>query len=182
MNRLIQVTFVLQAIGLTMFIAWLLLRPSGADPAEPFLALQQFEEKYGPVRTVDALGAQIFEKASALCRREACIQARYGGNRGRWLTVTAAKQRDPCESFQHPPCGRSAIRRELNKVVRRISTCQVVGKLKRSSDVRLRVQCGGVQDFVTVEQGIRGQWVLAGDERYPGFLPRLHSATSRRTQ
>jgi hypothetical protein len=182
MNKLIQTTIILQTIGLVVFLLWLVFRPSGADPAEPFLVLQQFNEKYGPVRTVDALGGTIFEKASGLCRREACIQARYGGNRGRWLTITAAKQRDPCLNYMHPPCGRTAIRRELKKVVSRIGSCHVVGRLKRTSDVRLRVQCGGIQDFVTVERGARGHWMLAGDERYPGFLPRLHAATSKRTK
>lgn len=180
MTKIIQITFALQAVGIVIFFAWFLLRPTGADPSEPFLALQQFATKYGPDKAVNALGGNIFQRASALCRREACIQARYGGNRGRWLTVTAAKQRDPCLSFQHPPCGPTAIRRELRKILVHLGTCRVIGMLKRTGDVRLRVQCGSVQDFVTVERSMRGQWVLVGDERYPGFLPRVHSATVNR--
>ena len=179
-NRLVQLTIALQAAFLAILAIWWLVKPSGADPSEPFIILQHFAQKYGPARSVDALGPNIFIKASALCRREACIQARYGGNRGRWLTVTAAKQRDPCVTYQHPPCGRTAIRRELKKVLTRISSCRVQGMLKRTSDVRLRVQCGNVQDFVTVQSDVGGRWILAGDERYPGFLPRLHAATVNR--
>ena len=147
MNRIIHITLVLQAIGISLFFIWMLMRPTGADPSQPFIELQVFTDRYGPDKAVNALGPTIFQKAAALCRREACIQARYGGNRGRWLTVTAAKQRDPCTSFQHAPCGRTAITRELRKVIGRVNRCQVVGSLKRSSDVRLRVECDGVQDF-----------------------------------
>ncbi len=170
----------LQAIGMSIFLIWVVMRPTGADPAQPFVELQAFAERYGPARAVGALGPSIFQKASELCRREACIQARYGGNRGRWLTVTAAKQRDPCVTYQHPPCGRTAIGRELQKVMGRVSGCTVVGRLKRTSDVRLRVQCGDIQDFVTVERRGPNGWAIVGDERYPGFLSRLHSATVNR--
>ena len=180
MNRLIQITIALQTAGILIFLIWLVMRPTGADPSLPFLELQAFTERYGPGKAVGALGPNIFSKASALCRREACIQARYGGNRGRWLTVTAAKQRDPCQTYQHPPCGRTAISRELRRVVALIGRCEVKGSLKRTSDVRLRVQCDGVQDFVTVERNGRNGWSLVGDERYPGFLPRLHAATVNR--
>ena len=180
MNKIIQITLATQAVGLVVFLAWMVLRPTAGDPSLPFKVLQQFVQKYGPARAVDVLGVSIFRKASALCRRNACIQARYGGNRGRWLMITATKQRDPCIAFQHPPCGRSAIRTELKKVLTKINSCNVVGKLNRGSAVRLRVQCGSIQDFVTVERGPGNQWTLAGDERYPGFLPRLHASAGTR--
>ena len=180
MNRIIHITLVLQAIGISLFFIWMVMRPTGADPSQPFIELQMFTDRYGPDKAVNALGPTIFQKAAALCRREACIQARYGGNRGRWLTVTAAKQRDPCTSFQHAPCGRTAITRELRKVIGRVNRCQVVGSLKRSSDVRLRVECDGVQDFVTVERRGPNGWAIVGDERYPGFLPRIHAASFNR--
>jgi len=180
MNRIIHITMSLQAVGVCIFFLWYFFRPTGADPSQPFVELQMFTERFGPAKAVNALGPTIFAKASALCRREACIQARYGGNRGRWLTVTAAKQRDPCRSYQHAPCGRTAISRELKKVVSRINRCSLVGSLRRGSDVRLRVQCDGVQDFVTVERRGPNGWAIVGDERYPGFLPRVHSATVNR--
>ena len=181
MNRLIQITMVLQAVGISIFFVWLIMRPTGVDPSQPFLELQAFTDRYGPQKAVNALGATLFTQAANLCRREACIQARYGGNRGRWLTVTAAKQRDPCSSFQPPSrCGRTMISHELKKVVGRVNRCSVVGRLKRGSKVRLRVDCDGVQDFVTVERRGPDGWAIVGDERYPGFLPRVHSANFNR--
>ena len=174
MNRLIQITLAVQVVGFVVLAVWWVLKPTGADPSVPFVQLQQYVQKYGPQRGVDVLGSSIFAKASKLCRREACIQARYGGNRGKWLTVTAATQRDPCLNFVHPPCGQTAIRSKLKRVLSRINSCSVVGQLKRHGDVRLRVQCGGVNDFVTVTQSPQGHWILAGDDQYPGFLPRLH--------
>ena len=174
MNKIVQITLAVQAVGIVVLGVWWVLKPDGVDPALPFLQLQQYVQKHGPQRGVDLLGTNIFSKASALCRREACIQARYGGNRGRWLTVTAAKQRDPCRNFVHPPCGPTAIRRKLKRVLGRIGSCTVVGQLKRQNDVRLRVQCGGVNDFVTVTRSPHGYYMLSGDDQYPGFLPRLH--------
>ena len=180
MNKTLQLTLALQGVGAVVFLAWWILKPTGGDPAEPFLRLQETVRKYGPVRSLEALPKDLFDSASALCRREACIQARYGGNRGRWLTVTAAKQRDPCLTFVHTPCGKSAIRREMQRILGQVVNCQVAGKLARKDTVRLRVQCGAVQDFITVKKHIRGYWVLAGEDSYPGFLPRLHSAVVNR--
>ena len=180
MNKTLQLTMALQGIGVVVFLTWWVLRPTGGDPAAPFLRLQETVKRYGAVRSLEALPKSLFEQASALCRREACIQARYGGNRGRWLTVTAAKQKDPCLGFVHAPCSKTAIRREMRLILGQVENCQVVGKLARKDTVRLRVQCGSVQDFVTVKKHLQGYWTLAGEESYPGFLPRLHSAVVNR--
>ena len=174
MERMLHTLIGLQIVVFVFFLMWLVLKPSGNDPSQPFLALQHIIEKQGPAKAVLALGPTVLKQASNACRREACIASRYGGDRGRWLVAATAKGRDPCLTFIHAPCQKSAIRQALTKVLARATTCTVKGKLRRGSDYRLRVKCGGIPDFVTVEQRNNGQWQLVGEEIYPGFLPRLY--------
>lgn len=173
MQRLIKITLAIQAIGLIVLASIWIIRRADDDPAAPFRALQRLIIERGPAVAVDALGPSIERAASLACRRDACIAARFDGNRGRWVVVSAAKGEDPCEDFRHPPCRDSYIRQALVRVLNRAQTCEVIGVLNRGADKRVRVSCGGVQDFVTVTRDATGQWRLDGDEAYPGFLPRL---------
>ena len=62
MNRIIHITLVLQAIGISLFFIWMVMRPTGADPSQPFIELQMFTDRYGPDKAVNALGPTIFQK------------------------------------------------------------------------------------------------------------------------
>jgi hypothetical protein len=174
MERLLHTVVALQIAGFVLFTMWLVLRPDGNDPSQPFLALQHIIEKQGPSKAVSALGRGVLKQASNACRREACIQARFGGDRGRWLVAATAKGRDPCLTYHHAPCQMSAIRKALTKVLSKAVTCTVIGQLRRGRDYRLRVTCNGVPDFITVEKRSNGLYQLMGEEIYPGFLPRLY--------
>lgn len=173
MNRLITITLLVQAIGVIVLVSMWIIKRSDDDPAAPFRMLVQVVEAHGPVRAVDMLGPDIARAADLSCRRDACIARRFGGSRGRWVVSAAARGTDPCETFRHPPCTRSRVRQALVRVMSRAATCEVRGVLNRGADKRIRVSCSGTQDFVTVSRDAAGQWRLAGDEDYPGFLPRL---------
>jgi len=174
MERLLHTVIGLQIGGFVLFLMWVFLRPSGNDPSQPFLALQHIIERQGPSKAVAALGKGVLTHAANACRREACIQARFNGDRGRWLVAATAKGRDPCLTYHHAPCQMSAIRQALTKVLAKAVTCSVAGRLRRGRDYRLRVMCNGVSDFVTVEERSNGMWQLMGEDIYPGFLPRLY--------
>ena len=62
-----------------------------------------------------------------------------------------------------------------------LATCNVVAQLRRQSAVRLRVQCAGVDDFVTVVPAGHG-WKISipDDVDYPGLLPKVHRAIASR--
>lgn len=173
MERLITITLLAQAIGaLILFGIWIVNR-SGDDPSVPFKHLQAVIEQHGPARAATYLGPEVMHAASLACRRDACIAERFQGDRGRWVLSAASRGRDPCETFKYPPCRRSRIRSALVSVLAKAVRCEVKSVLNRGGDKRIRVNCSGVQDFVTVTRGPTGQWQLAGDEEYPGFLPRL---------
>lgn len=173
MNRIITITLLVQAVGVIVLLSMWIVKRADDDPAAPFRVLVQVIEAHGPVRALDYLGPDIIKAADLSCRRDACIARRFGGNRGRWVVSAAAKGTDPCETFRHPPCKRGRIRQALVGVMQRAAACEVRGVLNRGADKRIRVQCGGTQDFVTVSRDAAGRWRLAGDEDYPGFLPRL---------
>ncbi|MEZ4436494.1 MAG: hypothetical protein R3F65_29185 [bacterium] len=173
-QRLVKITLAIQAVGLIVLASIWIVRRADDDPAAPFRALQRVIIEHGPVVAIDALGPSIMRAASLACRRDACIAARFDGNRGRWVVVSAAKGEDPCEDYQHPPCRQSYVRQALGRVLNRAASCEVVGVLNRGADKRIRVSCGGVQDFVTVTRDVTGAWRLDGDEVWPGFLPRLY--------
>ncbi|MCA9539412.1 MAG: hypothetical protein KC620_11025 [Myxococcales bacterium] len=172
-HRLISITLALQAAGVIVLLALWFVQRSHDDPSVPFRQLQAIIQQHGPVAAVEVLGPNVMHAASLACRREACIAERFGGNRGRWVVTTAAQGHDACESFQHPPCKNSNIRQALVRVLTRATSCEVRGTLSRGADRRVRVDCAGTQDFVTVSRDAMGVWRLSGDEAYPGFLPRL---------
>jgi len=173
MNRLVTITLLVQAIGVIVLLSMWIIKRSDDDPAAPFRVLQQIVEAHGPARALDTLGPDIMKAADLSCRRDACIARRFGGSRGRWVVTAAARSTDPCEDFRHPPCRASNIRQALVRVLARAPSCAVRGVLNRGADKRIRVSCGGTQDFVTVSRDATGRWRLGGDEAYPGLLPRL---------
>lgn len=173
MNRLITITLLVQAVGVIVLLSIWIVKRADDDPAAPFRALQAIIEAHGPVKAIDVLGPDVLEAADLACRRDACIARRFGGNRGRWVVSAAARGTDPCEDFRHPPCRRTHIRQALVRVLTRAPSCEVRGVLNRGADKRVRLSCGGTQDFVTVTRDATGRWRLTGDEDYPGFLPRL---------
>lgn len=172
-QRLITITLLVQAIGVIVLFSIWIVRRGGDDPSLPFKQLQAIIEQQGPATAANFLGPQVMHAASLACRRDACIAERFQGDRGRWVLSTASRGRDPCETFRYPPCRRSRIRGALVSVLAKAVRCEVKSTLNRGNDKRIRVNCSGVQDFVTVTRGPTGQWQLAGDESYPGFLPRL---------
>ena len=52
LNKIVQITLAIQAVGLVVLVAYMMLRPTGGDPAQPFQVLQQFVQKYGPAKAV----------------------------------------------------------------------------------------------------------------------------------
>lgn len=173
MQRLVTITLLVQAVGVIVLLSMWIIKRADDDPAAPFRALQRVIEHHGPVRAIDVLGPDVLRAADLACRRDACIARRFGGNRGRWVVSAAATGEDPCEDFHHPPCRPTHIRQALVRVLNRAVSCEVGGVLNRGADRRIRVTCGGTQDFVTVTRDTAGRWRLTGDEDYPGFLPRL---------
>ena len=178
MKKLIPITFAAQIIGVFILLGIYILKPTGGDPAAPFEELKSFVQTYGPAKAVNALGNELLEQSKTLCNREQCIQNKYGGNRGNYITLASASRRDPCQSYRVGECDVTKIRSELTRVLKYIDGCTIEGKVKIKSRVRIRVKCGSVSDFVSVKPNAMGNgWRIAADEKYPGLLPQLYKSS-----
>ena len=178
MKKLIPITLAAQAIGVFVLIILYMVRPTGGDPAAPFEELKVFVQAYGPAKAVNALGNELLDQSKLLCNREQCIQNKYGGNRGNYITLASASRRDPCQNYRVGECDVTKIRSELTRVLKYIDGCTIEGKVKIKSRVRIRVKCGSVSDFVSVKPNTAGTgWRIAADQKYPGLLPRLYMSS-----
>ncbi len=156
---------------------------SGAGPSGVFAELQRFAARYGSERAVDALGTKVIRNGMAACAQQACIQDRFRGNRGAWITQKTATRADPCASYQPAGCTTTEVRRALSRVMSRLHTCRVLGQVKHHSAVRLRVECDGVNDFVTLEPTGNGTgWRISSEANgtFPGLLPNVYRASVAR--
>ena len=179
MKKIIPITIAIQVIGVFVLAAIYLLRPTGGDPAAPFEELKAFVEKYGPPKAVNALGNDMLQQSKRLCNREQCIQNKYGGNRGNYITLASASRRDPCQTYRAGECDVTKIRMELTRVLKNIDSCTIEGKVKIKNRVRIRVKCGSISDFVSVKPNQAGTgWRIVADEKYPGLLPNLYKGST----
>ena len=179
MNKLVPITIGLQVVGGLFLLVLYIVKPTGANPEKPFVELKHFSKKYGPIKAVNALGSTLIDRARQLCNREQCIQEKYSGNRGNYITLASASRRDPCQNFRAPDCDRMRIRRELTRVLKYIDSCTIEGQVKIKNRVRIRVKCGSVSDFVSVVPARQGTaWRITADDRYPGLLPNLYKSAT----
>jgi len=178
MKKIIPITIALQVIGIFALGIVYLLKPTGGDPGAPFTELQMFVKKYGPPKAVNALGNELLQRAKYLCNREQCIQNKFRGNRGNYITLASASRRDPCQSYRASDCDVTKIRMELTRVLKYVDSCNIEGKVKIKNRVRIRVKCGSVSDFVSVMPNANGTgWRITADEKYPGLLPNLYKGS-----
>ncbi len=179
MKKIIPITITVQVIGVFVLAAIYFLKPTGGDPAAPFEELKAFVEKYGPAKAVNALGNDMLEQSKRLCNREQCIQNKYSGNRGNYITLASASRRDPCQNYRAGECDVTKIRMELTRVLKNIDSCTIEGKVKIKSRVRIRVKCGSISDFVSVKPNRTATgWRIVADEKYPGLLPNLYKGST----
>lgn len=178
MKKIIPITIALQVIGIFVLAVVYMLKPTGGDPGAPFTELQMFVKKYGPPKAVNALGNDLLERSKLLCNREQCIQNKYGGNRGNYITLASASRRDPCQNYRASDCDVTKIRMELTRVLKHVDSCTIKGKVKIKNRVRIRVKCGSISDFISVVPNAQGTgWRITADEKYPGLLPNLYKGS-----
>lgn len=162
-----------QVMGMVALGIWWLAGRGTDEPTEALAALQAKVRRDGPAAAFGSLPDAVTDAGRAACVRDACIAARYEGDRGRWAAAVAARRRDPCDRFEHAACSASAVREALLDVLAKLPTCVVEGATYRRGDRRLRVRCDGRTDFVSYRRTGLG-WTLAGEPQFPGLLPNLY--------
>lgn len=162
-----------QVVGTIALGLWWLLGEGTDEPIEALAALQSKVQREGPAAAFGSLPDAVLEAGREACVRDACIAARYGGDRGRWAAAMAARRADPCARFEHAACSASNVRTALLDVLARLPTCEVESTSSRRGDRRLRVRCEGRTDFISFRRSGLG-WSLAGEAQFPGLLPNLY--------
>ncbi len=162
-----------QVVGMVVLGLWWLLGRGTDEPLEALAALQVKVQREGPAAAFGSLPDAVVEAGRDACVRDACIAARYEGDRGRWAAAVAARRADPCARFEHAACSASNVRTALLDVLRRLPSCEVEGTSSRRGERRLRVRCEGRTDFISFQRAGLG-WSLAGEPQFPGLLPNLY--------
>ncbi len=176
-RNLLVAMLILQVAAAAILAVYLLANRDGETPLDALIAATRAE---GADKAVDRLGDRVHRAALAACKRDVCIAQKFEGNRARWALASASTGEDVCADFDYPPCTPARVRAELVRVVAFIGHhgCTVERRIKTGTRPGLRVRCGGVLDFVKLEQGATGQRIAPVAE-VPAFLPRVFSAAPK---
>ena len=111
-------------------------------------------------------------KAKYLCNREQCIQNKFRGNRGNYITL-AQRVVGIRANLSCIGCDVTKIRMELTRVLKHVDSCNIEGKVnKEPRPYQSEMwQCVG---FCECDAQCSGTgWRITADEKYPGLLPCL---------
>lgn len=158
---------------------WLLLGGSSeTDPDGPaawFHARMASLEKQHTINVQQFLGRDVMRAADESCHRRACIREKYGGNRGKWATASAASGIDACAGYREPACTRDRLVAALQHTLRYVAVyhCTAEDLPRKGKHIAVKVSCGATSDTVRVSELGQGRFAFVGDDRFPGFMPNL---------
>ncbi|MCA9560612.1 MAG: hypothetical protein KC583_18820 [Myxococcales bacterium] len=168
---------VTQSLALAGLVYWWIQRtPDAPRNQDAFDQLMRVVRRDGAAAAVQALGEDVVRAGLEACHREACIADIFNGDEARWRAVVDGSGVDRCAGYAHPNCTRTRVVQSLTRVLRdaHLLGCAEAGRAPGpGGEVRLRVACKDVTEQVRLTLGGDDRFILLGEPRFPGFLPRV---------
>ncbi len=182
-RRLIVGLVVAQSLALAGLVYWWIQRgPESPPNQDAFGQLMTTVRRDGAAAAVQTLGEDVVRAGLEACHREACVADVFNGDEARWRAVVEGSGTDRCAGYTHPNCTRTRV---VSSLARVLGDAQLLGCAETArapgpgGELRLTIACRDVTEQVRLALGGDDHYILLGEPRYPGFLPRLFTRRQR---
>lgn len=182
-RRLVVGLVVAQSLAMAGLVHWWIRRtPDAPTNQDAFGQLMAAVRDDGAAAAVQALGEDVVRAGIEACHREACVADVFNGDEARWRAVVEGSGNDRCAGYTHPNCTRTRVVQALARV---LGDAYLLGCTETArapgpgGEVQLTIACKDFIEQVRLTLGGDDRFILLGEPRFPGFLPRLFARRLR---